>query len=168
MRIRLWPTVLMTLVVLAAIGVSFGVAQASIHDSSDVIQACYSLHDGRLRVIGSGQRCRRDEKGISWPSTISAGVTGWQLIQCTVSTDFDGNITVSGSPLCSGSGSNATILCPPGKVAVQEAGSLLSRNAYGNVTYVTILPDGSGAVFYTEAASVSDASIQLACADGST
>lgn len=168
MRIRFRPTALMALVVLAAIGVSFGVAQASIRDSFGVIRACYNLHGGRLRVIGSGQSCRRDEKGISWPSTVGAGVAGWQLIQCTVSTDMEQNVIVSGSPLCSGSGSNATILCPSGKVAMQEAGSLLSLNSLGNGTYVTVLPDGSGAVFSTDSQSAPDHSIQLVCADGST
>lgn len=169
MRIRPWLAALTTLSVLGAIGVGFGVAQASIHDSPGIIHACYRLHGGQLRVIGSGQSCRRGEKRLSWPSTVSAGVTGWQLIQCTVSADQSGDVTVSGNPLCSGSQSNATILCPPGKVAVQEAGSLFSFTALGQMTYPTVLPDGSGAVFNIGGpGSISDASIQLVCADGST
>jgi hypothetical protein len=169
MRIRPWLAALTTFSVLGAIGVGFGVAQASIHDSPGIIHACYRLHGGQLRVIGSGQSCRRDERRLSWPSTVSAGVTGWQLIQCTVSVDQTGDITVSGNSLCSASGQTVTILCPQGKVAMQEAGSLFGYTALGQNTYPTVLPDGSGADFYFGgAASISDASIQLVCADGST
>jgi hypothetical protein len=167
MRARLWPAALATLCVLACIGVGFGVAQASIPDSSGIIHACYNRH-GRLRVVDiSAQNCRKSEQGISWPSTAAAGLTGWQLIQCTYSSDNYGRVTVSGSPLCSATGyDQATILCPSGKVAVQEAGSLLGIQAGG--TYVTVNSDGSGAVFETGASPVSDESIQLVCAKGST
>lgn len=168
MRVRLWSAALVTSGVLSCIGVGFGVAQASIPDSSGTIHACYNVHGGRLRVIDSStQSCRKNERGISWPSTVASGLTGWQLIDCTASLDNLGNVTVSGSPLCSGGVDQATILCPPGKVAVQEAGTLPFLQS--DYTGVTVNPDGSGAVFYAgEAASISGLSIQLVCANGST
>lgn len=166
MRVRILSGALVTSGILACVGVGFGVAQASIPDSSGVIHACYNKQ-GLLRVIdNSKQGCRKlEERGISWPSTAAAGLTGWQLIQCTVSTDESGNVTTSGSPMCSGESGGATILCPPGKVAVQEAGSL---SAFPN-TYVMVNADGSGAVFSTGGANtLNGESIQLVCADGST
>jgi len=166
MRARLWPAALATSCVLACIGVGFGVAQASIPDSSGIIHACYNRH-GRLRVVDiSAQSCRKSEKGISWPSTAAAGLTGWQLIQCTYSSDNSGRVTVSGSPLCSATGyDQATILCPSGKVAVQEAGSLFGYGAEG---HATVNSDGSGAVFQAAGSNRSGDSIQLVCANGST
>jgi hypothetical protein len=166
MSVRRWSVALVTSCILACVGVGFGVAQASIPDSSGVIHACYNVH-GLLRVIdGSAQGCRKRERGISWPSTAAAGLTGWQLIQCTISTDSGGNVTVSGSPLCSGGSSQATILCPPGKVAIQEAGNLLGAVPGADVI---VNADGSGAVFGTGGANtLSGESIQLVCADGST
>ena len=115
MRVRLWSAVLVTSGALSCVGVGFGVAQASIPDSSGTIHACYNLRQGCVRVIGSNtQSCRHIERGISWPSTVAAGLTGWQLIDCTVSLDND-NPTVSGSPLCSSEGPDTfTILCPAG------------------------------------------------------
>jgi hypothetical protein len=165
MRMKLWSAVLVTSGVLACIGVGFGVAQASIPNSTGIIHACYN-RQGRLRVIETNsQRCRKSETAISWPSTAAAGLTGWQLIQCTFS-DINGDVTVSGSPLCSPTGPDqATILCPSGKLAVQEAGSLLS---FGNEGYATVNSDGSGAVFESESQGVSGTSIQLVCANGST
>lgn len=167
MRVRLWSAVLVTSGVLSCVGVGFGVAQASIPDSSGIIHACYQVHGGWLRVIGSNaQSCRHSERGISWPSTVAAGLTGWQLIDCTATLDIDGNVTVSGSPLCSGGSDQATILCPSGKVAVQEAGTL--QFVQSNGTGVTVNSDGSGAVFYAGEAGAGSYSIQLVCADGST
>ena len=70
MRARLWSAVLVTSGALSCIGVGFGVAQASIPDSSGTIHACYDVRGGWLRVIGSKpQSCRHSERGISWPST---------------------------------------------------------------------------------------------------
>ena len=53
MRVRLWSAVLVTSGALSCIGVGFGVAQASIPDSSGIIHACYNVHGGWLRVIES-------------------------------------------------------------------------------------------------------------------
>jgi hypothetical protein len=150
--------------VLAAAGLSIGVAQASIPDHSGIFHACYKK-GGRLRVIDtSSQGCRRNETAVSWPSTPGAGLTGWQLIQCVWSSE-SGQVAVSGSPLCSATGpTQVTITCPPGKLAVQEAGSLLSFEGQG---YASVNPDGSGAVFRNPG-NDGTFSIQLACASGSS
>jgi hypothetical protein len=150
--------------VLACTGVGFGIADASIPDSSGTIHACYNRH-GRLKVIDPNTKsCRKTEKGLAWPSTATVGLTGWQLIQCKYSA-FNGQVTVAGSPLCSATGfDQATILCPSGKVAVQEAGSLLS---FGGQGYATVNSDGSGAVFQAQGDDGNE-SIQLVCVNGST
>jgi hypothetical protein len=168
MKVRIWQAVAAFSCVLACAGVSFGVAQASIPDASGTIHACYRPN-GLLRVIDTGtHRCRAHEMAISWPSTASPGLAGWQLIQCTVvfnSVTNPGQPAVSGNSLCSATGPvEITVLCPPGKVAVQEAGSLLSFDGQG---YATVNPDGSGAVF-ANAGNDGTFSVQLACANGST
>lgn len=165
MRMKLWSAVLLTSGVLACIGVGFGVAQASIPDSAGIIHACYN-RQGQLRIAEINSRgCRRSETAISWPNTAATRLAGWQLIQCTLY-NVEGDVTVSGSPLCSPSGPDqATILCPSGKLAVQEAGSLLS---YGYQGYATVKSDGSGAVFDAPYEGIYGGStIQLVCANGS-
>jgi len=53
-----------------------GVAFAAIPDSNGTIHACYSKSNGNLRAVESADRCRTNERAISWNQEGARGPPG--------------------------------------------------------------------------------------------
>jgi hypothetical protein len=74
--VKRWRTI--GLVVVGVLGVSGGIAWASIPDGGGVIHACYKGGNGDLRVIDPslGGACKASESPLSWSQTGPAGAPG--------------------------------------------------------------------------------------------
>jgi hypothetical protein len=80
-----------------AVGVSVGVAEASIPDSGGTIHGCYNNYLGNLRVVDSStSSCNADETSLNWNQspaasvytvTDSSGSVGNNVISCNSSSD---------------------------------------------------------------------------------
>lgn len=88
-------------VVVAAVGITVGVAWSSIPDGSGVIHSCYKTsgaYKGQVRIIDSGsESCETAETALNWQS---GGITSVSVVTATSGT-FSGNTSNGVEATCS-------------------------------------------------------------------
>ena len=65
-------------IVIAGAGGLGAAAYASIPDGQGVINACYNVHDGAVRVVDGPTSCKNNEAALSWNQTGPQGTPGDQ------------------------------------------------------------------------------------------
>jgi hypothetical protein len=182
MKVRLWQAIALASCVLACAGISFGVTQASIPDSSGTIH-CHGPRGQQLIDTSTGS-CTGKETAISRPGLASGEVTGWQKISCYPSTwngfgqptslGGDSNYCSIQNDIIGGLQYSVEVSCPLGKLVVYvstyTSTSPTGPHADGGDPGGAVLPwvinaDGSGVWFETNAY---NPTMTVICANGTT
>jgi hypothetical protein len=86
-RLRM-PSPAMMVAIIALCVAGTGAAVAAIPGSDGTISACYKPANGNLRVIDAGERCKHQERLLTWRDGVNGKVADADLLDGRDSTDF--------------------------------------------------------------------------------